>query len=166
MNTGRCELCKCRISFEDSQIGMVVECPHCKNKTTLIATDKTQEKAPDPAPPPEKSPEIVIPPPTTSPLRLATKPSPAPGKPRPRESDPTGVGLQICTLIMLIIGVGLTLNGCAHGFNESIQKDGGNAVRQTVYTLQVGFGLVIISLSLVASTVLKVVRHIAYKTGA
>lgn len=80
-----------------------------------------------------------------------------------KESDPTGVGLQVCSIIMLLIGLVLIMVGCANEFREPIQKDGGSAVRQTVSTLQEGFGLVIVSLSLVANTVLKVVRHLAAK---
>jgi len=161
MNIGRCELCKCQISFEDSQIGMVVDCPRCKNKTTLAVLDKKPDKAPEPVPSNEESPEVVIPPPEKSSLRLAPRTSPGPGKTMPRESDPTGLGLQVCSLLLLIVGLGLTLNGCVNDWRETIQKDGGSSARQTVCALQEGFGLVIISLSLVANTVLKAVRHLA-----
>jgi hypothetical protein len=54
--------------------------------------------------------------------------------------------LGIASVLGRLLGLALSVNGCVHDFEESVKLNG-SAIRQTVSTLQYGFGFTLTALS-------------------
>jgi len=132
--TCACQNCGKLIEFDRSQLPVgetrIVECPHCHLETIIFARK--------PQPPPVKE----IPP--VSPI------------PTPTIKKPTATILGIGSVIMLLVGLALVIAGCGGDVEESTRETG-SAIRQTVYAVQYGTGLVLITLSMILGALCRLI---------
>lgn len=150
-----CDVCGENIEFSTDEFhsGSSYVCPHCQGQTVIFVSPK--KKVPPSAPPPPPPPVALVP---EAPSSL--------GKNQPPESESHGFELiEVGGIIFTIINCSLFFIGCAlvlFGFGNEIQEEtstNGSAIRQTVFAIQYCSGLVLIALSLIIATLLRLVRR-------
>ena len=126
-----CVSCGGMIEFDMENFvpGVVVDCPHCGQKTALHTPKEAQVAK-----------EILR-------TMLETK---KPDRPKKKSSTV----LAVAAALFFIVGLGLTINGCIEDLDET-----DSAVRQTVFTLQYGFGLIVILLSLILNALARLISE-------
>jgi hypothetical protein len=144
-----CDHCGENIEFatEEFLSGSNIVCPHCGKETYLSVTPKSKSTT-TPLPQPKRE--------------TAKLPPPLPPTNAKKSSgfqliEVGGVLFTIITCGLFIIGCGLVLSGCGNEIDEENKLEG-SAIRQTVFAIQYCTGFILIALSLIIATLLRLTK--------
>ena len=146
INKCPCQFCNINIEFdtEDFKPGNTVNCPKCGLETTLFL------------PAPRVTPVLPVlqhPSAPKTPVETVEVP-----KSSPTISPPSTSGLDVATVLLSVVGFGLVFSGCSAELSEQ-SRETGSAIRQTVYALQYGSGLIVITLCFILRALCRLIKQ-------
>ena len=144
-----CQHCSGKIEFDADKLditgeagsslpGQTIACPHCGLETILFISPSSKQ----------------VPPPAFPPARMELS-----GRhiQKSKSDSQSAVLLNIASVILFLIGLGLAFQGCSGEFDESLRHED-SAIRQNVYAVQYGSGFIVLALSVIVGAMVRLIQ--------